>query len=102
MSVPRANGMFVSPDGGVAQLGATVTARVTAVTTPASPALQQCSSEGSFHDFLQTSPGLSSVMWEMVMREIRRHGVPVAGLARSAWTVAGVTACSSSAAPYRC
>src|SRR5690242_51881 len=37
VSVPRANGMFVSPDGGVAQLGATVTARVTAVTTLASP-----------------------------------------------------------------
>src|SRR5215472_8895530 len=39
VSVPRANGMFVSPDGGVAQLGATVTATVTAVTTLASPAL---------------------------------------------------------------
>jgi hypothetical protein len=39
VSVPRAKGMFVSPDGGVAQLGATVTARVTAVTTLASPAL---------------------------------------------------------------
>src|SRR5512135_2521518 len=37
--VPRAKGMFVSPDGGVAQLGATVTATVTAVTTLASPAL---------------------------------------------------------------
>src|SRR5690242_15236426 len=39
VSVPRANGMFVSPDGGVAQLGATVTATVTAVTTLASPTL---------------------------------------------------------------
>src|SRR4029453_7452105 len=33
--VPRANGMFVSPEGGVAPLGATVIA----VTTPASPTL---------------------------------------------------------------
>src|SRR4029450_9767806 len=33
--VPRANGTFVSPDGGVAPLGATVIA----VTTPASPTL---------------------------------------------------------------
>src|SRR5512132_732786 len=33
--VPRANGMFVSPDGGVAPLGATLIA----VTTPASPTL---------------------------------------------------------------
>src|SRR5438105_15148384 len=39
VSVPRAKGMFVSPDGGVAQLGATVAATVTAVTTLASPAL---------------------------------------------------------------
>src|ERR1700747_2511199 len=39
VSVPRAKGMFVSPDGGVAQLGATVTATVTAVTTLASPTL---------------------------------------------------------------
>src|SRR5690242_16880305 len=39
VSVPRAKGMFVSPDGGVAQLGATVTARVTVVTTLASPTL---------------------------------------------------------------
>src|SRR5690242_10496391 len=39
VSAPRAKGMFVSPDGGVAQLGATVTARVTAVTTLASPTL---------------------------------------------------------------
>src|SRR4029453_5950201 len=31
--IPRANGMFVSPEGGVAPLGATVIA----VTTPASP-----------------------------------------------------------------
>src|SRR6266480_1137953 len=37
--VPRAKGTFVSPDGGVAQLGATVTATVTAVTTLASPTL---------------------------------------------------------------
>src|SRR6266699_6516415 len=37
VSVPRAKGMFVSPEGGVAQLGATVTATVTAVTTLASP-----------------------------------------------------------------
>src|ERR1700751_2888886 len=37
VSVPRAKGMFVIPDGGVAQLGATVTATVTAVTTLASP-----------------------------------------------------------------
>src|SRR5689334_14316391 len=35
--VPRAKAMFTSPDGGVAQLGATVAATVTAVTTPASP-----------------------------------------------------------------
>src|SRR6478609_7703353 len=35
--VPRAKGVFTSPDGGVAQLGATVAATVTAVTTPASP-----------------------------------------------------------------
>src|SRR4029453_17042317 len=33
--VPRANGMFVSPDGGVAPLGATVITK----TTPASPTL---------------------------------------------------------------
>src|SRR6266480_3756327 len=39
VSVPRAKGVFVSPDGGVAQLGATVTATVTAVTTLASPTL---------------------------------------------------------------
>src|SRR5213592_2532763 len=37
--VPRAKATFVSPDGGVAQLGATVTATVTAVTTLASPTL---------------------------------------------------------------
>src|SRR2546430_17738539 len=37
--VPRAKATFVSPDGGVAELGATVTATVTAVTTLASPAL---------------------------------------------------------------
>ena len=39
VSVPRAKGTFVSPDGGVAQLGATVTATVIAVTTLASPTL---------------------------------------------------------------
>ena len=32
--VPRAKAMFSSPIGGVAQLGATVAATVTAVTTP--------------------------------------------------------------------
>src|SRR6266550_6758248 len=37
--VPRAKATFVSPDGGVAQLGATVTATVTAATTLASPTL---------------------------------------------------------------
>src|SRR6185437_3576642 len=35
--VPRAKGVFTSPIGGVAQLGATVAATVTAVTTLASP-----------------------------------------------------------------
>src|SRR5262249_17662750 len=39
VSVPRANGTFVSPDGGVAQLGVTVTGRVTAMTQLANPAL---------------------------------------------------------------
>ena len=39
MSVPRAKEMFVSPDGGVAQLGAAVTVTVAAVTTLASPTL---------------------------------------------------------------
>src|SRR2546421_10369152 len=37
--VPRAKATFVRPDAGVAELGATVTATVTAVTTLASPTL---------------------------------------------------------------
>src|SRR6266550_4486706 len=37
--VPRAKATFVSPNGGVAELGATVTATVTAATTLASPTL---------------------------------------------------------------
>src|SRR4029077_6252784 len=90
--VPRAKGMFVSPDGGVAQLGATVTATVTAVTTLASPTLSSALVLARF----MLPPGLLASLRGYVAKHPDNPGAlphqRSAARSERAWTALGLAA----------
>src|SRR5262245_36481655 len=90
--VPRAKGVFVSPDGGVAQLGATLTA----ATMLASPTLSSAHLTVRF----MLPPDLGRLAISDV-GEQRRYGVPAVGRPVRRGPVATVTACSSLARTSR-